>query len=298
MNREFELLAEKSASLVFGIYAHGDDERGEQIVRVGGSGVFVAPCYAITARHVVRDLFKINPGRADDLGRRTQGYGYLPHWSGLFQIGAPHDQMAPPALWAVTRMWDPGVTDICLLEVAPDEDVARQKLNDTRTLFPEWSLLPPPVGAQVEMIGFPSSQVALTKELSRFSFRFTVQQGWVREVFEIRRDRGMYSFPCFTVNEPTDHGFSGGPVFYNGRLCGVVSGGSVAEEHLTYVASLWPICLMEIEYPDLGTLNKKEAVGDWFEQGRLSARDWPLVKQRACSMTDDQGRLYACLRPE
>jgi hypothetical protein len=295
---DLEVLAERYARLVFGIFGHGDREDGQIVVRVGGSGIFVAPCTAITARHVVRDLFNTNPVRADELRRKTEGYGILPHWSGLFQIGGFRDQNAPPALWGVTRVWDPDVTDICLVEAAPDGELATQRLNDSRRLFPEWSLLPPPVGSLVEMVGFPSSTVALTGSGSRFSFPFTVQRGWVQEIFETRRDRGMYRFPCFSVNLPVDHGFSGGPVFYNGRLCAIVSGGTVAEENLTYVATLWPICLMEIEYPNLGSLNRKEAVGDWFEQGRIHASDWPEVKCRASTMKDDQGHRYACLGPD
>jgi trypsin-like peptidase len=295
---DLEVLAERYARLVFGIFGHCDDEQGQMVVRVGGSGVFVGPCTAITARHVVRDLFNTNPAQADELRRKRHGYGVLPHWSGLFQIGGYRQQNAPPALWGVTRVWDPDVTDICVLEAAPDGELATQRLNDTRRVFPEWSLLPPPVGSLVEMVGFPSSKVALAESGSRFSFPFTVRRGWVQEVFETHRDRGMYRFPCFSVNQSVDHGFSGGPVFHNGRLCGVVSGGSIAEESLTYVASLWPICLMEIEYPNLGSLNKKEAIGDWFESGRIRAADWPEVKRRACATRDDRGEPYAYLRPD
>ena len=46
---DLESLAEKFAPLVFGIFGHADDENGSLVTRVGGSGVFVAPCYAITA---------------------------------------------------------------------------------------------------------------------------------------------------------------------------------------------------------------------------------------------------------
>ena len=295
---DLDRLGERYARLVFGIFGHGDDEHGQVVARVGGSGVFVAPCYAITARHVVRDLFNTNPARADEVRRRTAGYSVLPHWSGLFQIGAFRDQNAPPVLWGVTRVWDPEITDICLLEAAPDGELATERLNDSRRSFAEWSLLPPPVGELVEMVGFPSSNVALSQAGSRFSFPFTVQRGWVQEVFEIRRDRGMYRFPCFSVNQPVDHGFSGEPVFHNGKLCGVVSGGSLADEDLTYVASLWPICLMEIEYPNLGSLNRREAIADWFDAKRIRASDWPFIKQHATTMKDELGQPYALLRSE
>jgi hypothetical protein len=62
-----------------------------------------------------------------------------------------------------------------------------------------------------------------------------LQEGLVIDVFEIKRDSGMYSFPCFRIDKPVDPDFSGGPVFWNGRLCRVVSGGSVHD--VTYAAS-------------------------------------------------------------
>ena len=67
-------------------------------------------------------------------------------------------------------------------------------------------------------------------------------------------------------------------MFHNGRLCGIVSDGSIADESLTYIASLWPLCLMEIEYPNLGALNRKELIGDWFERSQIRAVDWAIVK--------------------
>jgi hypothetical protein len=55
MSRELELLFHQARWLVFGIFGHLDDASGEGTVRVGGSGVFVAPFQVLTARHVCRD---------------------------------------------------------------------------------------------------------------------------------------------------------------------------------------------------------------------------------------------------
>ena len=138
---------ERIAPIVFASFSQGDDPNGSA-TRVGGSGVFVAPCYAITARHVVRDCFNTNPARADDLRRRQSGYTYFPFSSHLCQPSDIRDPKAEPILWGLTRTWDPTITDICLLEVAPDVGLATQRLNAMRS-FPEWSLLPPPVGSLV-----------------------------------------------------------------------------------------------------------------------------------------------------
>jgi hypothetical protein len=47
--------------------AHYANEEGARVVRVGGSGIFVAPCQALTAKHVVEDLFRIDHSRSDEM---------------------------------------------------------------------------------------------------------------------------------------------------------------------------------------------------------------------------------------
>jgi hypothetical protein len=297
MDHEFEQVITRSESLVFGIFAHGDDEEGTIVTRVAGSGMFVAPCYGLTARHVVQDLLRLNPGRADDLTRRNSGYVLLPHWFSLFQIPNSGTHDGPSAVWGVTRTWDPGLGDLCLLEAA-DGPEATSHLNDMRCRFPEWSLLQPPVGSVVEIVGFPGGAATLGTKGARFSFRHDVLRATVREIYEQYRDRGMYSFPCFAVDKGVDHGISGSPVFWNGRLCGVVSGGTTGDVDATYVASLWPLCQMEIEFPNLGALNRKESIGDWFDRGLLDAADWQHVKRRASLSLDGDGIRRFRLRDE
>ena len=209
--------------------------------------MFIAPCQAITAKHVVRDLFKTDPNRADDLSRRTEpGYFVVPHSCGLFQIQKPTAKTVRASTWAVNRTWDASISDLALLEAAPDNPAGHEMLTDQRGMFVEWALLPPPVGTKVEMFGFPSTNITILDPGWNFQFSSVLQQAFVSEVFDTRHDRGLYSFPGFLVDQPVDHGFSGGPVFWDGRLCGLVSGGL---GNSTYVASLWPLCLMEIGCP-------------------------------------------------
>lgn len=92
MNRELELLILRASRLVFGIFSQVETPDGEREVRFGGSGIFVAPFQAITARHVTRDLFRVNPSRVDELNRRVRAadheggrfYTQLAHSSALF----------------------------------------------------------------------------------------------------------------------------------------------------------------------------------------------------------------------
>src|SRR5262245_1646626 len=74
MERDTEILIQRAPALVFCIFGHFDGLDGRRIVRVGGSGMFIAPFQALTARHVCRDLFRTDSNRADDLYRRTSGY--------------------------------------------------------------------------------------------------------------------------------------------------------------------------------------------------------------------------------
>ena len=103
----------------------------------------------------------------------------------------------------------------------------------------------------------------------------------------------MYSFPCFVVDQEVPHGMSGGPVFWDGKLCGVVSGG-LGEQ--TVIAALWPACLIEFENPKLGTLNHKPTVQALFETGQLHAKYWDSVRGNVSFEVVD-GKQVALLRP-
>jgi hypothetical protein len=85
----------------------------------------------------------------------------------------------------------------------------------------------------------------------------------------------MYNFPCYTVDRPVPHGMSGGPVFWEGKLCGIVSGGLFDQ---TVVASLWPLCLTVFENPAIGQLNREVTIESLFDSGQIKAADWALVK--------------------
>ena len=120
--------------------------------------------------------------------------------------------------------------------------------------------------------------------------QYVIKEARVTGSYEIRRDAGLFNFPCFSLDKRVDPGFSGGPVFLGEKLCGIVSGDSFGE---TYVATLWPLCLLEYEYPDLGSLGGKRNVGELFECGVLRSADWPGLKGRITKRYDSNQRPYA-----
>jgi hypothetical protein len=300
MNRDLEILINRAASLVFGIFSQIEANGGEREVRFGGSGIFVAPFQTLTARHVTRDLSRVNPERVDDLNKRVRDaeqnarsfYTQLPHSSALFQASFGR---APRALiWHVHRVWDSVVTDVSFMEVNAEGDEAASMERQMAGFF-EWSLLPPPVGSNVVMLGYPQTVIRSQGGLMNIDIMYVMQDGQVTDIYEPRRDYGMFSFPCFRINKPVDHGFSGGPIFWENRLCGIVSGGFDEE---TYAASLWPLCLLEYEYPDMGAIGSKRMFADLLESGVIRSPDWPQLRGRIEKLYDKNGKPYARIVPQ
>jgi hypothetical protein len=296
-SRDTDILIERTKRLVFGICAQIEGQNGERVTRVGGSGIFVAPFQALTARHVTRELFHTDPTRGDELNRRARSveenggavYFETPHSSLLYQL---KDATSPrPLLWHVRYTWDSSVTDISLMEVYAEGDEAAGRQHSIGGFF-ELRLLPPPVDSHVIMLGYPLANVESNNGVMSLDLRYVSQEGRVTDVYETFRDRGMYSFPCFRIDNPVNHGFSGGPVFWDGKLCGIVSGGS---ENDTYAASLWPLSLMEYQYPNPGLLGGTQTFRALFDSGALCLQDWPQIRERVTRRYHEDGKPYAYL---
>lgn len=295
MNREEEILIQRATPLVFGIFGQAERPPDQREVRFGGSGIFIAPFQTLTARHVNRDLLRVNPERVDDFQRRIRNveendgrlYVDLAHSSALFQ--ARFGRMPRPLIWHVRRCWDSLLTDVSFLEVNAEGNEAAGMEHQMAGFF-EWSLLPPPVGARVITLGYPEARIVVHGGILNLDLRLVWQEGEVTDIYDLRRDAGMFKFPCFRINRPVNHGFSGAPVFWDGRLCGIVSGGP---DDSTYVASLWPLCLLAYEYPDLGGLVQKQNFSCLFDSGVLRSPDWPHIRQRIEKRNDEHGRPYA-----
>jgi len=289
-DRDIEVLALRVAHHLFGVFGHTDDEAGNRVVRFGGSGLFVAPFQGLTARHVLVDLHRTDKYRADELLRRTSGFFVPPHSMCVFQVvEAFGNEQKRVAIFHVRRSWNLTTTDISLIEAAPDDSVSTLAQMETPVRYFEWSLAPPPVGSTVLMFGFPKTTITALADRFNVQCQFVMQGSVVTEVFDKQRDSGLYSFPCFSVDQPIDGGFSGGPVFWDGRLCGLVSGDSFGS---TYVTSLWPLCLTGYEYPDIAFL-QEQSFATLFERGVLKSPDWPQIKERMSVGPDGKPFLLA-----
>lgn len=278
IDSDLERLIRRAAPLTFGMFATvgGPDDMQS---RAGGSGIFIAPFLGLCARHVSLDLFRLE-GRDE---RPRRGSFLTQHSVALFQVLDPFDQKSEKALWHVDRSWNSRYSDMTMLQVSAEDDMSDKMQYQWPTRFFDLQLLPPERGAKVTAIGYPhlSANPASGVQLS-VDAPFTVGEGTVTKIYQIRGDRGMLNFPSYEVDIQFGHGYSGGPVFHDGELCGLVAAESV-------VTSLWPLALMTMD-SELG----QWSVADMLNRGTLRASDWSLVKDRISIQEDESGR-YAFL---
>ncbi|HEX5760001.1 MAG TPA: serine protease [Thermoanaerobaculia bacterium] len=279
-----ERLCKRAALLTAGVFATIGD--GDYQTREGGSGIRVAPFLALTARHVTDDLY------------RLAGYGpprhlhQSQHAAHLFQALDPlRPAMSAHALWRVNRSWTSPHTDISLLQVSAEDEGARTLQSKLETFF-EWSLCAPPIGATVWAIGYPRQSVTPAGKSVDIGTWFTSQELHVTKVYSDRRDRGMLNFPCFEVEGQVDPGFSGGPVFYQGKLCGIVSSGSSFDER-SHIALLWPLALMDYS----NEFKRMTRFGDLLDRRTIVSDCWKELKTRIYKGEDELGNSAVFIAP-
>lgn len=286
---ESQRLASRALRLTFAVFGLLNSGENERVVRVGGS-VFISPYLAVTAEHVPRGLIQELDWRGQNPPIRP-GYFTPDHTTNLFQVLdlTPRPRI-PHATWAVDRTWTGPLTDIALMQVSAENGAAHEIQLRWPEFFP-WSLLPPPIGAEVAIIGYPSTIVTIRGEAMQANCNVILTPGRVSEIYEIRRDRGMIRFPSFRIDVPVDHGCSGGPVIYDNHICGIVSAGCTEDE--TIAASMWPFTLLEYEYPDQGILGLPRLVGELIDSGTVMAPGWTDIRDRISRRTDEDERPYA-----
>jgi hypothetical protein len=201
----------------------------ENIIYPVGSGVIFAPYLALTAKHVINELWKNIHHHPFDERNKTQ--------NGQFSIIGYQilNSSNTNQSWSVNKIWDCPGADIVLLELSVPPDIKGRNYTN----WPKLSLnsLPPYPGEIVTGIGF--GELDRNEETILCSAKKS--EGEVLEVFGERRENGVFNFPCFSINANFAHGMSGGPIIdQKGHLRGIVSGSSI-DEMPSYGASLWPI---------------------------------------------------------
>ncbi len=209
-----------------------------------GSAVVIAPRLAITARHVIDDHW------------REFGQEHKLKWGDLHgDFGLLAQQVLPGkrgSLWCVRRIWLSPHSDLAAIQLSPYSQAAA----NYRWRTPILQFLPPAVGSVVYAFGYRGGEVATSADVEGVSTRVqwatspSTASGSVLEVHDERRDSRMYCFPCFRTDAPFAHGMSGGPIFSEGRLVGIVCGSLPAvhdADAVSYGATLWPLLALKIE---------------------------------------------------
>ena len=262
----------RAGPLVFGVVGSTQPPAVQNIG--AGSGIFVAPSFGLTAKHVSRSLFELEPG--GDSGFSAQSKT-TKHVMNLFQVLEPGNPNSDYAFWHVDQDWNLLYSDLCLMKVSPDDGAAfRMAKQWPRKCF-DLSLLPPPVGATVQCLGFPRHAVSGTDERVAIDTPVMFVEGVVTDVYSPFRERGFMNFPCFSFEAPVpiDHGFSGGAVFHGDKLCGIISAAPDFENR-AYAATLWPLL-------------RNELLVEQLRLGALGADNWRELLKQIVVRSDERG---------
>lgn len=274
-HRDFRAL-DQVRSLSFGFYAWEDDREEKRRVMEAGSGFIVAPRLGITAKHVCESFRKLDP-QFDALARRSTPLDpqyrtikvNAQYGAKAYQIAAgnPEPVGEEELAWGLNLAWQSHDTDIAVIRLEPR--TAAAVAVEPHLQFFEWQLLPPPVGEMVRLYGFPDPKIE-TEGVNHLveSGLSTYQARVVEHIYPMGEHR-FGDFPAFRLDSKFAHGFSGGPIFCNGRLAGVFTGPDL-------VASLWPLALHT--YPDAN--GDDVCFADHFDSGLIRTSDWNSVKGR------------------
>jgi len=161
------VLINRMKSLVFGLYAWGDDDARHQ-VKEAGSGIFVAPRLGLTARHVAQSFKRLDPQsealdrRKSPLDSQYRTIAVKSEFAELVYQVTDNAHLPPPdkqIQWKVNLNWPSHDTDINVLDLEPRSRAAESVEHDQR--YFDWYLKPPPKGAIVRVYGFPKANLVV-----------------------------------------------------------------------------------------------------------------------------------------
>jgi hypothetical protein len=206
-----------------------------------GTAIVVAPHLAVTAKHVVDHCW------------RTFGQEHKLKFGDLHgDFGLIAFQMLPTGkgcLWAVRKCWRSPHSDLAVLQL----DAYSEPAKTYRWRRPKLRVCPPAVGAKISSFGYLGGTVSATEDDTTLAISYDCAPktavGTVLEIHHERRDLGMLTFPCFRTNAPFGHGMSGGPIFVDGELNGIVCQSGIQEngQMRAYGMTLWPILATTLE---------------------------------------------------
>ena len=237
-------------------------------VYLSGSCFKIAKNLYVTAKHVVTDY----------LQQFCEKDGVA-----SFEIWAVHIKQGPEySIWVVDRLWLCPLSDLAVFHTKPYNDVAA---NDSEIICIGLELKPPTIGERVVGFGHHSQTGQIrygedgTRHIEVNAFG-AATVGEVRKIHHEKRDSSRMPFSCFQTNARFDGGMSGGPVLSNrGKVCGVICSNlppdDEDDEHISYVASLWPLMATMIDIGTIGNeVDRPYPILELARNGIINAEGW------------------------
>lgn len=208
----------------------------------------------ITAKHNIEQSIKREP----KLSRHLYTGDEPPEEASVNRVG----------LWVLHHyQHDEGITftlrPLEFLNGAPPTDVmfGFPKFSEQiMSLAGRLTFNPPKPGDLVQCFGYTNSShsegIDLESVLSGnfnwykdYSHKFQVNEGCVQNIFTQRFASGHVGGPCFTIDNPIDHGQSGGPVMLkeSNLICGVNSAAFDSDSPFSISSLLFPLIGMKIQ---------------------------------------------------
>ena len=209
-------------------------------MHVIGTATLIGGFLAVTAKHVIDAVVsKFGAKQQGPKQMEIEGYSLR-----LYQV-LPGPEYR---VWNVFRAWT-CPSDIAILQLGLDRTSEPDGRVEWRT--PLLRVVPPPSGQKVLAFGYRESKIEVTEGADGTHHIVlddlgTTSIGEVGQVFPVRRDSSMLTFPCFEVYARFAPGMSGGLIIdEDGALCGLVCAGTnLADPNalpLSYAATLWPM---------------------------------------------------------
>ncbi len=243
---------------------------------IAGSAVLIAPNFALTAKHVMKYIFKEFGIKVAD--KKDVSLDIYIH------------QLSVGCVWYVSQTFEWVGTDIVLLRLNPRNSEAKK--FEVKGLA--MTVDPPNEGSLITALGYPASKMKLLRNDSKvteleLSLTPVVSTGRVLDVHRSYRDSGMLNFPCFTVDARFPSGMSGGAVFNERKeLCGLVCSGAEGETEAdsaySNAVSIWPIMIIPVnlkpnEYNPLNLeFGREYKALDLAKEGHFNFRGYERIE--------------------
>jgi hypothetical protein len=289
--------------LSFSLFAFNTDE----LVSIPGTGFLIAPRLALTAKHVSDEIFR---RLAIPIG------GSIPRIQTYFEgmeiraaqqaIGAENSDLMP--WWHVAGAFDSKLTDISLLKLFPGNEAAHRA--DERHAYPRWSLSPPVMNQKLWAFGYAMEtleretphpvtfiNVNYIASVEPLTVTAIFEQGRREEPLDVPNVLGvdqplsMFDYPSFEVRGELTASMSGGPVFDDDALYGVISTGWRSNpeaiggplEAAGTVALLRP--LLEMPEVSLDKTDPPTRIANLIESARFGRSNITCFSRRRCQKT-------------